>query len=124
VKLPLIGILGKFSPHISVPDIYLHKYYLLFYQKIDKIIFQEPKIFSIRKQIFISAENTLYTLYQLVIKEIKDSRVIILITRKNNISIEIRIYLMYNRDMIVIDVQEKTKYRKWKEKVSIANVYN
>lgn len=60
----------------------------------------------------ILVNSRLYTLYQLEIKEIQNIRVIILITRKKNIKADMKTDLICNKDMLLMDVQKKTKNKK------------
>jgi hypothetical protein len=79
--------------------------------KADIILIQELEMFSIREEAFISGDSRLYTLYQREIKETKKIRIITLITRKD-IRADMRTDLMCNKDMLVMDIQEKTKEKK------------
>jgi hypothetical protein len=87
------------------------------------ILLQESEIFSIRDETFISGDSKLYMLYQPKIKESKVITVIILIIREKNIRTDMRMDLLCTKDMLVMDIQEKTK-GKWGKKVWIINVHN
>lgn len=72
--------------------------------KADIILIQEPEIFSIREEAFISGDSKLYTLYQPEIKETRKIRVIILVTTRKDIRADTRTDLICNRDMLVMDI--------------------
>lgn len=80
---------------------------------------QESKIFSIRKETFLSRNIKLYMLYQPEIKKTKNIKLITLIKRKKKIKVDMRTDLLCNRNMLVVDIQEKTKNEKKKFKLLI-----
>lgn len=51
-------------------------------------------------------------MYQPEIKEFKEIRIVTLIIRKKKIRADIRSDLMYNKDILIVNIQEKTKKEK------------
>jgi hypothetical protein len=92
--------------------------------KADIIFIREPEIFSMREEYFISGDSRLYILYQPEIKETRKIRVIILVATRKDIRADMRIDLTCNKDMLVMDIQEKDNKKKKGKKIRIVNVYN
>lgn len=77
--------------------------------KVNKIFIQKPEIFSIREETFKSEDNRLYILHEPNRGETKNIKVNTLIIRKKDIRVAMRTNLICNKDMLIMDVQEKTK---------------